>query len=151
MEDNVYRIYALSYPGEEVNRKLIGRLAVHGGVIHHLEDHHGVLHHIVPSGVSSERALTNLEKLKDNPYYEVLSESDVDEGKHPHEIEELDVGEVEPEAMFTLAGEGIPEPVLVEIYADAILMGGKKLNEKEAHELMQKINEGKYILTPIEK
>lgn len=150
MEDGVYRIYALSH-GEKLNRRLMGRVALVDGYLHQLEDHFGTLDAALPNGQMTEAATRCLQGMAHSPYYQVVNEEHINDGHHPQDIPDLDVGQMAPESCFMLAGEGLAAPQLVEIWGDAVVVAGRRLSESDLHELMGKVREGLLHLTPVER
>lgn len=145
--DGVYRIYARKPDGY---RRLMGRLAITDGLVHHLEDHHGSLEGIFPEGPVSPRTAQRLHSFSHSPYYEIVDEENINAGHHTEDIPDLEIGDVTPEATFTLAGEGLAAPQLVEVWHGAVVVAGRKLSEGDVHELMGKVRDGTLILTPVE-
>jgi hypothetical protein len=145
--DGVYRIYAIT---DGAQRRLMGRLAVTDGYLHQLEDHFGTLGQLFPDGPVSNQALHRLDVMRHHPYYQVVQEDHINEGHHPADVPDLEIGPTEPEGTFTLAGEGMATPQIVEVWGEAIVMNGRRLSESDVHQIMSKVREGSLHLTPVD-
>jgi hypothetical protein len=149
--EGVYRLIVHRFDGQgQQHDRTAGRFLIHQNVLVHLEDHSGNLEHWFPQGVLTARTTARLQDIGRSGYYELLHEDHVNEGHHPDRVEEMELGPVQPEAVFTLNGEGLPAPELVEVWADAIEVGGRRLGDREAADLMDKVRAGTLVLTPVE-
>jgi hypothetical protein len=81
----VYRRYA-----ERNEQRLVGRFAILGGRIMHLDDHDGVIASAFPKGPLTARTLHRLEYMERSPYWRIVHEDHLDE--HPDLIPDLPVG-----------------------------------------------------------
>jgi hypothetical protein len=148
--EGVYRVLASRYDGNgQRHDRLLGRFAIYEGMLIHLEDHGGVMDTMLPAGMVTARTKMRLQGLERSGYYKVIPESEINEGHHPNHLERLDVGQAEPDSVFTLAGEGMPVPKVVEVWSDAVEVDGKRLADNEVHEMMDKVRAGTLILTPV--
>jgi hypothetical protein len=149
--EGVYRLIAHRYDASgQQHDRLLGRFFIHQNVLVHLEDHTGVLENWFPQGIVTPRTVERLQRVGSTGYYEIVHEDDLNAGNHPDHLEEMDLGPVRPEAVFTLNGEGLPAPELVEVWGDSIEVGGRRLNDAEGADLMDRVRAGTLVLTPVE-
>lgn len=149
--DGIYKIYSVEFRNNQQFRHLMGRIAINNGQVLHLEDHHHNLDRLFPTTLSLLEVKERLVQLQHNPYFNIVDEEAVEHGKLPHEVPDLEVENAAPEEIFTVAGEGMLDSEILEIWPDAVTLAGKKLTDLEVKELMERVQAGKIIMTPIEK
>lgn len=147
--EGVYRLITHRFDknGHKHDR-LAGRFLIHQNVLLHLEDHNGQLHNWFPEGLVTQRTAERLNHT--SGYYSVIPEDRIEAGHHPEYVKTLDIGQTKPEATFLLNGEGMPTPQVVEIWAECIEVGGRRLSEAESAEMMDKVRQGTLILSLVE-
>lgn len=149
--DGIYKIYQLRHDEtDETHRRLVSRLLVHGGQIVHLEAHHNAIDEMFPEGPVTDVAERRFLQLQHSGYYEVVNEADVAAGHHESEVEPLDLGHLEADHKFILTGEGLPHPQLIEMWDDAVVVDGRRLDDTEAHHLLQEVASGRLSMTPLD-
>lgn len=150
IQDGIYRFYKLRHDeAGETHRRLAARLLVQNGQIQHLEDHHGG-DKMFPEGPVTPEVERRFWQLQRSGYHELIHEGDVAAGHHPHEVDELDLGALEPEHRFVMTGEGIEHPQMVEMWDDVIQIDGRQLDHTEAHSLLAEVSAGRLVLTPLD-
>lgn len=151
MENGIYKIYQLRYDeNEQTHKRLAARILVQDGQLQHLESHHSAVDELLPEGPVTPSIERKFNQLKMSGYYDVINEKHVSEGKHPQETEELDLGEIEPEHKFIMTGAALENPGMVELWDDAVVLDGRRLDDTEAHQLLGEVAAGRLILTPID-
>jgi hypothetical protein len=83
----IYRVYADKYP--HVERRLMGRFAIIGGVISILEDHDDFLEGMIPPGPLTGRILSRMQQLEHSAYWQVVHEDDIKDGNHEDLVPEF--------------------------------------------------------------
>ena len=150
MNPGIYKIFELRFDADEVvHRRIVGRLWVQGDKVQHLEDHHNKLEELFPEDMPASALARRFAMLQRNPYYEVINEDNVAAGHHEHHLKQLDLGEMEADAKFVMTGDSIPHPQIVEIWHEAVMVDGRKLEEDEARSLLDEVRNGRLILTPV--
>jgi hypothetical protein len=139
--EKVIRLYELRHDESDAapQRRTIGRLWIQGDKVRHLEDYHGRLEELFPEDIPFSAVERRLTMLQRNPYYEVIDEKDLAEGHHPHELKQLDLGEMEADQKFQM----------VEIWHDAVMIDGRRLEEDEARQVLHEVSSGRLVLTPV--
>lgn len=147
--DGVYRLIVHRFDDAGARHdRLAGRFVIENGMLTILDDYMGKLHQLFPVGLVTARTKQRIASVDRSGYMQLVREDHVNEGEHPEHVNELDLGELQPEATFMLVGEGIPAPQLVEVWSNAVMVAGKRLSDLEARDLMDKVEAGKLILTP---
>lgn len=150
IQDGLYRIYGIRF--DEANQKhvrMVARLMIHQGFLFHLEDHDNI-HELLPEGQVTKTTAQRWEQLRNSGYYEVVDENDLSAGEHPEHVEELDLGEVKAESKFIMTGDGIQNPAVVELWDHAVVVDGRRLDDTEAQQLLNEVQAGRVVLTPVE-
>lgn len=151
MDNGIYRIYQLRYSeNEQIHRRLAARILVHDGNIHHLESHHSAVEELLPEGPITPLVQRKFSQLRNSGYYEVVDEKHVAAGHHPAEVPEMDLGEVEADHKFIMTGPSLVNPAMIEMWDDAVVMDGRRLDDTEAHQLLGEVAAGRLILTPLD-
>lgn len=150
VSDGIYRVYQLRHDDAgETHRRLSARLLIQNGQLTHLENH-TQMDDMFPEGPVSPTIERRLHQLGSSGYHELISEADIAKGDHPDELEDLDVGAVEPEHRFIMTGENVANPALVEMWDDVITIDGRQLDHDEAHSMLSEVSSGRLILTPLD-
>lgn len=151
MENGIYKISQLRYDeGDQVHKKLVGRILVQDGQLQHLESHHSVVDELLPEGQITPSVQRLFNQLKSSGYYEVVNEKHISAGHHPNHVQELDLGEVEADHKFIMTGPTLHNPAMIEMWDDAVVMDGRRLDDNEAHQLLGEVAAGRLVLTPID-
>lgn len=147
--DGAYHVLARNWgpDGSEHNR-LLARFVIINGNVQHVDDYTGSFEATIPEGPITFRTLEALEALERSAYYKLISEDDIRQCMHPYLIQTLDYGDVQPEEKYLLSGIDFPDPQLVEVWTDAVTLAGKTLSDQEIREIMEKVKDGHYTLTP---
>lgn len=145
----IYKIYfhkILQY-GDESH--LIGRIMFENGQCHILEDHNGLLSEHLSDGPISEDHLKFMDKLMHSAYYKVVSEADINSGRHADLLPELDLGPVDADHEYLLVTQTGEKPERVEIFGSNWVVDGKNLSSEEKQQLFQVIRAGQAKLYPL--
>lgn len=150
IQDGIYRLYKLRHDeAGETHRRLAGRMMVQNGQVQHLEDHSD-MEHLFPEGPITKLHEQRFHQLEHSGYAEIINEADVTKGHHADELQDLDVGSVEPEHRFIMTGPGVAAPALVEMWDDVITIDGRQLDHDEAHAMLGEVSSGRLVLTPLD-
>lgn len=148
--DGIYRVYQLRHDeAGETHRRLTARLLIQDGQLQHLEDHAKV-DKLFPEGPVTPLIEQRFHQMEHSGYHELVSEANVAKGHHPDEVQDLDVGAVEPEHRFIMTGDGVAAPALVEMWDDVITIDGRQLDHDEAHAMLGEVSSGRLVLTPLD-
>lgn len=149
--EGVYRLLASRFDDAgHRHERMVGRFMVHQGILLHLEDHSGALHELFPSGLITHRTQVRMDTIARSGHYRLLHEDDINQGVHPQHVQALDLGRTEPDSTFTLNGQGMPVPQIVEVWGDVVEVAGKRLSDDELHQIMSSVRDGTLILSPVE-
>ncbi|WNM70323.1 hypothetical protein [Myxococcus phage Mx1] len=149
--DGIYRIYKLRHTEDgQTHRKLAARLFIHEGQVHHLEDHHD-MDRMFPEGPFTPQLQRRMRQLASSGYHQVVDEAHIAQGHHPELVEQLDIGPIQAEHRFLMTGANLPNPQLVELWDHAVVLDGRRLEDDEAHQLLQEVAVGRLTLTPLDE
>jgi hypothetical protein len=149
LKDGTYHILARNWgpDGLEHNR-LLSRFIIQNGNIQHIDDHTDNMTDTFPEGPMTYRTLEALEKLQTSGYYQLIHEDEIYEGHHAHLLQPFDFGDIQPDEKYVITGIDYPQGQLVEVWHDAVTIGGKTLSDQELRSIMDKVKDGIYTLTP---
>lgn len=148
LENGTFRLYHITDSNSKPQDRLVGRFLIDGKQFFILEDHEGLLENSLPDGLLDNHHLNVIDKLNHSSYYKIIHENQLNQGHHDHLIEDLDIGSVEPEAEYILSGRNYA-PERMEAFGDSILIDGKKIEDSEVNEIMNKVRLGEYKLIAI--
>lgn len=84
MQEGIWRLYR-NYIDDDggIQKRLIGRFLLYGEFFSVLEDHDNLLEKLVPDGQVTAKVLARFKNMEQSPYWDLVLEKDVQEGKHP--------------------------------------------------------------------
>jgi hypothetical protein len=91
----IYNVYQKTADEERgVEAGLVGRFVVYGNNVSIIEDHTGMIESMFPAGPITGQLLRRMKSMENgqSAYWDVVLESDIDEGKRPDLVEELNLG-----------------------------------------------------------
>jgi hypothetical protein len=149
IDEGIYRIYKLRHADDgSVGRRMWMRVFIHDGQVQHLEDHDNA-QRFLPEGPMTPHLSRRLEQLQHSPYFEVIHERDLGEGMHAEHVAPLELGEITPDHKFVMTGPSLPNPQILELWGEAVVLDGRRLDENEAHQLLSEVGAGRLSLTPV--
>ncbi len=131
------------------DERLVGRFMIKGGQFSILEDHNGLLEDSLPEGPMDERHNKILFGLIHSGYYKIVSADHINQGHHDDLVDELSLGNTEPDQEFIVSGPTLHEPMRLEFYGENAIVDGEKLDDDKVKDLMDKIHSGVYRMVPI--
>ncbi len=143
-----YRVFEIMHNEGKPHDQLVARFLIDDGAFHILEDYNHVLVDSLPEGVYDEGHEKVLTQLSNSGYFKVIHEKDANEGNHESLIEDLDVGDVEPDSEFLIHEEGTA-PQTLQMYGGTAILDGKKLSDEELQQLMDKVKSSEFTMHPI--
>lgn len=148
LKDGTYHVMARTWMGDQEHDRFLARFMIQNGNIQHIEDYTGHMQLTLPEGPMDYRTIDTLNSLQNSAYYQLINEDEIYEGCHPHLLQPLDFGDIQPEEKYLLSGVDYPQPQLVEVWHDAVTLAGKTLSDQELREVMDKVRDGYYTLSP---
>ena len=141
-----FRIYKLSFDGLGPQEHLVGRIWIDQNQMHILEDHYSLLTDQLPEGEISDTHQKVLDSFANNGYFKIIHEDDLNAGHHEDKLEELNIGNTEPDHHYVLQDvNGENEPISVEVYGEKMFCDGKEMTE----EIENSIKSGILRLVPL--
>lgn len=142
-----FRIYRIFHTQGDPESMIVGRFLLHEGKFYILEDHDGLFQDF-PEDMLDQRHVQLFNSIMHSGYYRIVSENEANEGHHDELIEELDLGDKEPDSEFYLTGQSI-QPQRLQYFGNVALLDGQKLTEEELKQIIDKVNLKEYTLEPI--
>jgi len=143
--EGFYRLFGLSYTQGQLQRRYLGRFAIHNGHLQVLESRGQTLHEMLPDGEVDETLQHRLQNMAQSPYFQLINEQSLHEGHYPDLIPEMDLGEGQPDAIYSLQEPG-QTPQHLEIWGETAILDGRRLTPHELDALMARVEAGKYML-----
>ena len=141
-----FRIYKVDFDGLGFQEHLIGRVWIDQGQMHILEDHYSLLSDQLPEGPISDIHQKVLDSIINNGYFKIIHEDDLNSGLHEDKLEELKLGDTDPDHTYVLQDvNGEEEPQYVEVYGERIFVEGREITE----EVTNAIKSGTMKLYPL--
>src|SRR6266851_2331960 len=140
LKSGTYLLYELEPTEGKPEQHMVGRFMVEGDQFHILEDHNNILSDHLSDGLMTPNHQKALFNLLHSGYFRIIPEDEINEGHHEDQIEDLDIGNTEPDATYLVSGPTLDEPKVLEMYGDNCVLDGKKLSEEEIKGLMQNIH-----------
>ncbi len=142
-----YRVYEILHNQGKPHDQLVARFLIDDGAFHILEDYNHVLVDSLPEGLYDEGHEKVLTQLSQSGYFKVIHEKEANEGHHEDLIEDLDVGDVEPDAEFLIHEDPNP-PQTLQMYGQIAILDGKKISDEELQHIMDKVKSGEFTMHP---
>lgn len=148
MSSKTYRIYAVHHTSGSPHEQLVGRFMIKDNEFHILEDNDHLLQDSFPEGFMSDQHQKLLWQLEHSGYYKVVPDQEANEGFHEDLIQDLDIGQQDPDAEYIIHEEG-KEPQRLEMYGSSAILDGHKLGNEELNNLMNLVHTGKVQKVPL--
>lgn len=143
-----FKVFQVFHANGMPEERLVGRFLIQGNAFNILEDNDRLLEDEVVDGPLTDRHLKFLHHLQHSPYYRLVCSTELNEGHHDDQLEELDIGHEEPETVYLLQEEGQP-PRRLECYGERMLLDGELLTDEQVNNLMNEVYSGKISKIPI--
>jgi hypothetical protein len=142
-----YRIYEVMHNQGEPHDQLIARFLIDDNAFHILEDYNHLLSDALPEGLFDDGHERMLSQLASSGYYKIIHEDEANQGHHENLIEDLDIGDVEPDSEYIIHEEG-EEPQTMQMYGEIAILNGRKLTDEELQQIMDKVKSGELSMHP---
>ena len=143
-----YRIYEIMHTQGTPHDQLVARFWINSEYAFHiLEDYNHLLADTLPEGVFDNNHEKLLSQLSYSGYYKVIHEKEANDGHHENLIEDLDIGNVDPDAEYLIHEPG-EEPKTLEMYGEHAILNGQKITDEELQQLMDKVKSEEVTMHP---
>lgn len=142
-----YRVYECLMNQGKPHDQLVARFLIDDNQFHILEDYNHVLSDALPEGLYDSGHDRLLNQLAASGYYKVIHEDEANEGNHENLIEDLDIGDVDPDQEYLIHEEG-QEPQTMQMYGETAILDGRKINDEELQGIMDRVKSGEMTMHP---
>lgn len=90
MREGIFRLYRKYVGGDgKTQARLVARFLLYGDRLTTLEDHDGLVESLSSNGKVTAKTLRRLENIEASPYWDLVFEDDIQEGKHEDLLPEV--------------------------------------------------------------
>ncbi len=142
-----YRVYEIMHNQGKPHDQLVARFLINDSQFHILEDYNDLLSDALPEGFYDASHEKLLNQLASSGYFKVIHEDEANQGHHESLIEDLDIGDINPDAEYLLYQDG-EEPQTLQMYGDTAILNGRKISEDELQQIMDKVHSQELEMHP---
>lgn len=148
-DNGTYSLFFVKQTNGLPEEQLVGRFLIQAGSFYILEDHSKLLQDNLPDGKMDVWHDKVLWYLAHSGYYRIVSNDEINEGYHEDMLEDLDLGDEQPESEYCLVDLNGGEPQRMEMYGDSAILNGHRLTDEELDGIMTQVRSGTLKLLPI--
>lgn len=145
--DSIFNVYAAEGDEDEPKYRLVGRFLDTDDGLEVLSDYHGILSKL--GGPPSEDQNRQWRALVESPYFHVVSLGEIQRGKHPELLKDMNVPKVTGQpnrdsetSTFEYIRHGLRDPLLVQFQGGTPYLSGQELSSLELKQLLDTVSAG---------
>lgn len=149
-QDGTYRVYRIHHGHGKPIERLVARFLIKSKQFHILEDYEDLFEDSLLNGDLTPSHIRYLEDIFNSGYFKLIHENEANEGNHSALIDDLNIGDLDPDEVFLIQRED-QEPQLLELYKDKYVLDGKQIDDKEVEDIMKNVHIGLVTMEPVSK